>query len=249
MSAISFAPDTDRCYNESINAKNHEKLQNRKCVQMTKGLETKRQLVMLTYQMLCRQDASTITVRDIAREKGCSAPAIYKYFESLDYLIVVASVQFLQEYMEKYARLLDSGKPFLDIYMEGWELFNHYAFQRPDIFYRLFWGNENQSFGDAFVDHFELFPLEGSKEYLAYYYALMFNDNMRERDFLVLRRASNYQLMSEADARYFSVTNPLIVKGLLLEAMSQTPEKRIETGKLCNALLRRNMKHVLPMEV
>jgi len=212
---------------------------------MTKGLETKRQLIMLTYQKLCNQDASTITARDIANDKGCSVAVIYKYFENLDYLIVVASVQFLQEYMEKYAQLLDSGKPFMDIYIEGWELFNHYAFRRPDIFYRLFWGNENQNFGEAFQDHFELFPLEGSKEYLAYYYSLMFNDNIQERDFIVLRRAANYQLMTEADAYYYSVTNPLIVKGMLLEAMKLSPEQREETGKLCCSLLRRNMEKIL----
>ena len=211
---------------------------------MTKGLESKKQLIMLTYQMLCKQDASTITVRDIAREKGCSAPAIYKYFDSLEYLIVVASVQFLQEYMKKYAQLLDSGKPFPETYLEGWELFNRYAFERPDIFYRLFWGNENENFAEAIVDHFELFPLEGSKEYLSYYYSLMFNDNIQERDFLVLRRAANYQLMTEEDARYFSITNPLIVKGLLQEAMKQSPEERKASEELCNALLKKNMEKV-----
>jgi len=73
----------------------------------------------------------------------------------------------------------------------------------------------------------------------------MFNDNIQERDFIVLRRAANYQLMTEADAYYYSVTNPLIVKGMLLEAMKLSPEQREETGKLCCSLLRRNMEKIL----
>ena len=210
-----------------------------------KGTETKKQLIMLTYRKLCEQDASSFTVRDIAKEKGCSAAAIYRHFESFDYLIVVSSVRFLHEYMNEYAKLMDEEKPFLEIYLEGWELFNRYAFRRPDIYYRMFWGKENIVYSEAFQDYFELFPFTGSEKYMAHFYTLMFNPNMQERDFLMLRRAENYGLLSDGDAKYFSMTNCFIVKGMLEKAMGMPEEKRKEAEKECSGLLRKNMEKVI----
>lgn len=210
-----------------------------------KGMETKRELVMLTYEKLCKQDASTINIRDIAQEKGCSAAAIYRHFENLDYLIVVASVRFMHEYMSQYARLMDSHKTFVEIYVESWEILNKYAFERPDIYYRLFWGNNNQFYGDAIQDYLELFPFEVPEKNIAYFYTLIFNENMQERDMQMLRRAANYHQMTLEDADYFSQTNTLIVRGLLEDAMKMKKEQRKEAEQLCNRLIRKNMEKVL----
>ena len=206
----------------------------------SKGNETKKRFVMLTYHKLCEKKASEITVRDLARENGCSAAALYRHFESLEYLIAVASVRFLDEYMRQYASLLDSDRDLLEIYIEGWELFNQYAFARPDIYYRLFWGTDNGVFGAAFQDYFELFPFKGSEKYTAYYYTLLFNENMQERDFIVLRRLENARRISSEDALFCSYTNPLIVKGLIMTAMDLDPKGRKEQEQLCNRLIRQN---------
>ncbi|MCD8197941.1 MAG: TetR/AcrR family transcriptional regulator [Lachnospiraceae bacterium] len=210
----------------------------------SKGNETKKRFILVTYRMLCEKDASELTVREIARESGCSAAALYKHFDGLEYLITVASVRFLDEYMLGYAELLDSDEDFLEIYIRGWELFNHYAFERPDIYYRLFWGKDNCIFSIAFQDYFELFPIRGSEKYTAYYYTLLFNDNMQERDALVLRRLENMGRMSGEDALYFSYTNPLIVKGVLEESIEYDASGRKKLETLCNQLLRKNMEKI-----
>ncbi|MCD8155750.1 MAG: TetR/AcrR family transcriptional regulator [Clostridiales bacterium] len=210
----------------------------------SKGNETKKRFILVTYRMLCERDASDLTVREIAKESGCSAAALYKYFDGLEYLITVASVRFLEEYMMKYAELLDSDEDFLEIYIRGWELFNHYAFERPDIYYRLFWGKDNSVFSMAFQDYFELFPIRGSEKYTAYYYTLLFDDNMQERDFVVLRRLENMGRMSGEDARYFSYTNPLIVRGMLEDSMELEVTGKQQLENLCNQLLRKNMEKI-----
>ena len=210
-----------------------------------KGNETKRRFVMLTYQKLQETDASNLTVRDLARENGCSAAALYKHFDSLEYLITVASVRFLDEYMKQYANLLDSEQDFRDIYIQGWELFNEYAFDRPDIYYRLFWGKDNSIFGSAFEDYFELFPFKGSEKYTAQYYTLMFDENIQERDFMMLRQIRNSGCIDDEDALYFSYTNPLIVRGLLNDSMKLDKPERKKQMELCNKLLRKNMEKVM----
>lgn len=214
----------------------------------SKGNETKRKFVLSTYAKLCQGDASTLTVRDLSRENNCSVAALYKHFDSLEYLITVASVRFLDEYMREYARILDDGTDFLQVYLDVWELFNHYAFARPDIYYRLFWGEDNSIFGNAFQDYFELFPFPGSEKYTAHYYTLLFNENIQERDFMMLRRIESAGQITGEDAWFFSYTNPLIAGGLLKDAVAMGEERRREQERLCNRLIRENMAHAKKTE-
>ena len=208
----------------------------------TKGKETKRQLVDLTYHMLCERDAASISVREIAEAQGCSAAAIYRHFESLDALIVVASVRFLHSYMEEYSVLMDADQPFFEKYLAGWDLFNRYAFQRPDLYYRLFWGEENKNLGDAVQEYYELFPFEASVQSAAYFYSLMFDEDLVARDYLMLHRAVSKGLLSDEDAHYYSQSNILIARGMMLDAMNAGAEKRAELCEQCNYLIRKNMQ-------
>ncbi|MGL6201919.1 MAG: TetR/AcrR family transcriptional regulator [Lachnospiraceae bacterium] len=210
----------------------------------TKGYETKRKFVTLAYEKLLEKNVSEVTVRELASEKGYSAPAIYKHFESLEYLIVIASVKFLDEYMCEYGKLLDSDQDLRKIYIDGWRLFNKYTFARPDIYYRLFWGQYNMNYTDAVQEYYELFPFSGSKKYPAYYYLTQYNNDIYQRDFLVLRRIANQGLMSEDDAEFLSRSNPLIVKGMLLESMDQKPEERKKLEKECNLLIEKNFARI-----
>ena len=211
----------------------------------TKGKETKRQLVDLTYRMLCERDASTITVREIAVAQGCSAAAIYRHFESLEALISVASVRFLHTYMEEYSSLMDAELPFLELYVQGWELFDRYAFERPDLYYRLFWGEENHNLGDAVQEYYELFPFEASKKSAAYFYTLMFNDDIVERDYLMLHRAVSLGLITDADAWYFSRSNSFIARSLIFDAMAAEEAEREELRETCDALIRTNTSRAM----
>ena len=211
----------------------------------TKGKETKRQIVDLTYRLLCEREASAITVREVADLQGCSAAAIYRHFESFDTLIAVASVRFLHEYMEEYSTLMDSERPLLEMYVDGWELFNRYAFDRPDLYYNLFWGEENHNLGDAVQEYYDLFPFEASENSAAYFYSLMFDENMVSRDYLMLHRMVSRGLMTEEDADYFSQSNVLIARGLIYDAMAVDADKREELCVLCTSLIRTNMQKIM----
>ena len=207
----------------------------------TKGTETKRQLVDCVYRMLQQQDASTITVRTIAASLDLSPAAIYRHFESLDYLIVVASVRMLHSYMEEYAELVDIDSNPIETYIKGWELFSRYAFERPDIYYRLFWGDYNQSMDDAMQDYYSLFPFEASEKSAAFFYVVMFNADMNKRDELALHATVTQGLMTEEDAAFYSKSNILIARGLIFEAMSADRQRRKELQEECTYLIRKNM--------
>ncbi len=210
-----------------------------------KGNETKKRIILYTYNKLREQEASTFTARGIAKDCGCSAAALYRHFDSLDYLLVVASIRFLDDYLTEYARILDSGDDILKIYLDGWKLFNSYAFDRPDIYYPLFWGEKNSVFSSAFQDYFELFPFDGSSEYTALYYTLLFNNDMQERDTVMLRRVENAGYLHGREVEFYSWSNTLIVRGLIQEAIGCSEEERSKKRKLCSWLIVTNMKEVL----
>ncbi|MFR3548257.1 TetR/AcrR family transcriptional regulator, partial [Blautia sp.] len=54
---------------------------------------TKQMLIEAAYNMILEKGAENIRVRDLAKRVGCSAAALYKHFESLDYLLALASVR------------------------------------------------------------------------------------------------------------------------------------------------------------
>lgn len=209
-----------------------------------KGTETKQRLIMSMYNKLKLQDASEITVRELAKENKCSPAALYRHFVSLEYLIILGAMKFFIRYMAEYGQLMDSNSDLLDSYIKGWQLFNKYAFERPDLYYRLFWGQYNTMFSDALEEYFELFPVTGSEQYPAYFYTLLFTEDIRERDFLMLRRAVNYNLLSYEDAVYFSKSNTLIVKGMLELYMDCELKDRRQGEQECNQLLLKNLEKV-----
>jgi hypothetical protein len=207
-----------------------------------KGYETKKRFIILTYEKLLENHASLLTVRNLAHGQGYSASSVYKHFKSLEYLLVVASIRFLDKYMYEFGKLMDSDEDLLKMYIDGWKIFNRYAFERPDIYYRLFWGQYNKEFTIAIQEYFELFPFSGSEKYPAYFYSIMFDDSIQERDFLMLHRASSSKLLSEENARLLSRINPLIVKGMLAEVMEQTPDVRKQAEQECNYLIEKTLE-------
>ena len=101
---------------------------------------TKQKFVDVTYYMIKEKALENLKVRDIAKRVGCTAAALYKHFETMDYLIMVASIRFLDDYMMELMELTESEQNSIEINLAAWKAFNKYAFANPPIFIHLFWG-------------------------------------------------------------------------------------------------------------
>jgi len=210
-----------------------------------KGNRTKQRLITAMYDKLKTHEAPQITVREFTKEIGLSPSALYRHFESLEYLIILGVIRFYIGYMMEYGQLMDYNKNPLESYIKGWKLFNKYAFERPDLYYRLLLGQYNRSFSDALDEYLELFPLTGLESDSAYFYTLLFTNDFRERDLLMLKRAVNCGLLSFDDAVYYSKSNTLIVKGMLENYIGCDLAARRQGEIECNQLLLRNLEKVL----
>lgn len=209
------------------------------------GIATKKLLVAVTYQQLLQKDASKIRVRDIAEMSGCSPATIYRHFETLEYLIVVSSMRILDAYTVEYGELIDRALDPASTYREGWGLFDRHAFNRPDIYLRLFWGPYNDSFESAAQEYYELFPYSGSTRNTAYFFIMFFNGSMQERDYMALRNIANVGLITTGDARYLSQVNPIIAKGMIEDSVGLDASARARMRDNCDALIYQGLERAI----
>lgn len=202
------------------------------------GIETKRHLVTLAYSQLKEKDVSEIRIRDIAAKSGCSPAAIYRHFESLEYLIVVASIGFLDNYLREYAELLDQGRSLEKVYLESWGLFNKYAFARPDVYYGLFWGPYNKEFEQAAREYCELFPVAGPDgPFAAQFDVQRISGDMEKRDLIMLNTMADLNLIRPGAVQFLGKTNSLIVSGMLMKCLNSESPDCDALRDECNQLL------------
>lgn len=206
-----------------------------------KGNATKGKFIMSAYAHLESRDDDTLTVRALAAENGYSVAALYKHFESLEQLLAVASIKFIGEYLDKYARLLDGSKSPMQVYAEGWEIFIDCAFERPDIFYRLFWELDPEELEHAFIDFYRAFPPADPHLNAIQFSVLITNDDMWERDRKLLNQLVMRGEMDAESVRFLSMSSELIASGLLRRAIGASDSKIGELKRRCSWLISHNI--------
>ncbi len=209
------------------------------------GIDTKRTMVGVANKLLASKTADEIKVREVASKCNCSPAAIYRHFDSLEYLLYVSSIGYLEDYMNEFKQIHESDKPTLERYLSGWVLFNKYAFCRPDIYFRLFWGKYNSNFYRAMSEYFELFPQKDEGPEQDFFYQMLFaNGNLQQRDLMILTIASTKNIITAEDAEFLSITNPILVETYLRKNIDSTKDEREKGRKECNNLIAQNLERV-----
>ena len=213
---------------------------------MARGLmtqTTKQRFVEVTYEMIKEKGIENLKVRDIAKRVGCTAAALYKHFETMDYLIMVASVRFLNDYMVELMKLTESERNSIEINLAAWKAFNKYAFANPPIFIHLFWGNCSHLFEEAVSEYFQMFPAQAGEHRIAYFYTAAFTGSIRERDFIWLRRGAAEGFLNYDDAVYISKVNDYTVHGMLLEHLEDYTEPGVaeRSAQECDEMIEKTI--------
>lgn len=209
---------------------------------------TKRKLVEAAYQIISEKGLESITAREVSSRIGVSATMIYKHFENLTYLTVIASIRCISDYVGELKIIYyDNMNPIVRT-LKGWHNFCIHAFKNPPIYENLFWGDYNTSLEEAIMEFYELFPEELKLKNEAFLIYSLFSSSIEERDFIWLRRAANQNLIAFNDAQFLARTNSLICHSCLLEHMKDYMEPGVsdKAAEECFRLLERNiMKYVI----
>lgn len=207
------------------------------------GIGTKKTMVYEASKLLEHRYQNDIKASDIAALCHCSSATIYKRFGSLDYLLYVASVGFIEDYMREFKGIQESTQPPFERYLSGWYRFNKYAFRAPDVYVRLFWGKYNYKFADAVGEYLELFPdiIDDSDKNL-FYRVFFTNGDLIQRDMVLLSIAARQKVISLKEAEFLSITNAVYAESFLRKVIGASDEEKSRAEKECNDLIRKNSK-------
>lgn len=213
--------------------------------------DTKRKLIMIADKMLLEKGFENTTARAIAKEAGCTATVIYKYFENLNYLLTLASLRELEKYNKENMWIDKNIANPIVCNQLSWEVFLKHAFANVPIYVNLFWGEGAKYFEEASIEYFQLFPDQWKNENAAIYYSAYFSADITERDFILLRYAAHQGYLTIEDAKYLSEINAKIAHASLLAHMEDYKDKIISerAAKECFALIQKNFEKCLIKQI
>lgn len=182
-------------------------------------------LLNTTFELLKETPPKELTARAIAAKSNYTPTVIYTHFGSLDHLIRVASVRFLEQYIEEMQSILASNEDDFVGLRTMWLCFASKAFCNPEIFLMMFWGINSDQLSDVVFEYYELFP-EALHKLDGLFTTMFFSNDLHERDFIVVRRAAVSGAFNAKDARMISNIECAMFYGCISEFCSLPAEKR-----------------------
>lgn len=176
----------------------------------------KKELVFVTYELLKSNAPDSIKIRDIAAQAHCTSTVIYKHFDSLDQLLLIASIHFLEDYVVELQQTIHKNSDALDMLVEMWRVFANYAFQNVEVFDMLFWGKFKDALGDMIFQYYKLFP-EKWIDMDALFASVFFNNDINERNGIIMHRAVVNDYFDYHEERLLSDMQCALFHGLLLQ--------------------------------
>lgn len=184
------------------------------------SLEKKRLFVEATYTILKEEGPEGVKIRRLAKELNCTSTVIYRYFDSLDHLIALASIRFLNEYIIDFRNMVSDPQILTDPYglnLRMWDCLGHHAFKNIPIYENLFFGQYQHSLGEVIFEYYQLFLDDSKQDFDGYSVSILFNDDLFQRDYVLLRRAAALGTITIQEAESLSQIETYIFHGVLLK--------------------------------
>lgn len=209
--------------------------------------DTKKRLVEATCQVIREKGMEGITAREVAKRVGVTPTVIYRHFDNLCHLTVLASLTYISDYLENLKTIHEMEENPIKRNILGWENFNSHAFENPPIYENLFWGKYNDQLEFALFDYYKIFPEALNRLQDAFLICSLLSGNIEERDYIWMRRGASEGLLDYEDAKFLSRTNCLIVHGMLMEHREDYAQPGVakKAARECTDLIKRNIRKYL----
>lgn len=104
--------------------------------------------INVVYDIIASEGIESVTIRYLAKKMNCSTATLYRHFDSLEQLIVFASLRFLKPYIEEVAAM-ENEQYSLEEYYKTWDIFLKYSFDSPQIFNYIFFNKYKDKLSTA----------------------------------------------------------------------------------------------------
>ncbi len=184
------------------------------------SLDKKKQFIEVTYRILEEEGAQAVKIRRLASELNCTSTVVYRYFDNLDHLIALASMRYFNEYLQDFRNISSDPLIFTDPYslnLKMWECISEHAFRNIPVYENLFFGKYQNSLGEVIFEYYQLFMDDAKQDFDGYATSVLFNDNIYQRDLVLLRRAAALGIISLQSAEDLSQIECHIFHGIMLK--------------------------------
>ena len=192
---------------------------------MNTNIDRKRKYVQITGRILETEGMKGVNIRRIAREAGCTSAVLYKHFENLDHLLMMASIHFLEPYIRvfcKVSRRTDITSIQMDLYL--WKFFIKEAFVNKPYYEKMFFGTDRDMLEEYIYEYYTLFP-ELEKGFDGFSASIIFSNNLVEREYIRLRRAAHSGQITLDNARMLSRLSTAVFNGMFVQYQFDEKDK------------------------
>lgn len=184
---------------------------------MNTNIERKKRYIQIAGNILESEGMKGISIRRIANEAGCTSAVLYKHFDDLEHLIMLASVHFLEPYIREFrcvTKRTDITSIQLDLYL--WKLFIQESFLNKPYYETMFFGSDKDRLEDYIYEYYSLFP-ELEKDFDGFSASIIFSSNLAEREYIRLRRAAHEGLITLDNAQLLSRLSTAVFNGMFIQ--------------------------------
>jgi len=183
-----------------------------------KAIQKKRMMsyfIEATNEIIENEGLESLTIRKVADKAGYNSATLYNYFENLKHLIFFSSIRHLSDYAKDLPGYLDKAKNPIDACLKVWECFAKHSYNHPEVYQLIFFGGfSSDTVNNSIKTYYEIFPEQISED-VKEYMPMLLEDNLYERDYILLKRALQDTDINEEDIRSINEMNILIYRGMM----------------------------------
>lgn len=173
--------------------------------------------VRITGEILEKEGMEGVSIRKVAERAGCTSAVLYKHFENKEHLIMLASIRFLEPYINEFMELVertDISPLQMDLML--WKCFIHEAFKNQPYYALMFFSEQKDMLEECVYEYYQMFP-EMQKRFDGFAASIIFSNNLQERELAHLRRASGAGLITMENARLLSKLSVAVFGGMFVQ--------------------------------
>lgn len=171
-------------------------------------------------QIIETDGIEAITIRKVSDMAGYNSATLYNYFENLDHLIFFASMKYLKEYVLSLPKYLKNAKTPIDTYLGIWKCFCYHSFNKPKIYYTIFFDKFSNSLNDDIKEYYKIFPEELGDQSMNLL-PMLLGQSIYDRNRSILKSFINDLLIEKEDLEEVNEMTVLIYQGMLSRILNE----------------------------
>ncbi|MCT4619955.1 MAG: TetR/AcrR family transcriptional regulator [Marinisporobacter sp.] len=179
-----------------------------------------RYFIKATHEIIEKEGVDHVTIRKVADLAGYNSATLYNYFENLDHLIFFASIKYLKDYALNFSSFIEDTKNAMEQYLGIWKCFCYYSFQKPKIYYALFFDNNRNLTQTTIKEYYEIFSHE-LDEHFKNILPMFLKQDIYDRNMIILAPCVSEGFIKKEDLEEINEMTILLYQSMLLKVIHE----------------------------